>query len=266
MLRQVGDHAGGQRLDSWGLQVLTGLDQWTGPGGAECTGKSAAGSTAESTAESVAGSTAESVAEAVAEAAADCAIGLAADAVGLGDAAAAHRRFGGGGAPDRPVRSAAVACPRPAGLGGRRGGAAYRASSRRIGRLPAIVTRLGAGRRAAPRRESLLFLGVAQLEVARDGRSAAAVEVLRRSAMLAEGLGLLPLVWPARAVLGAALTAGLAAGLAAGADGSATGASAREAQESLDTARATVVAIAADLPPWLRDAWLRRPDIEALFA
>ncbi|MGZ4664835.1 MAG: hypothetical protein ACXV5Q_07245 [Frankiaceae bacterium] len=127
---------------------------------------------------------------------------------------------------------------------------------------------LASERAGAPRHvaKSLLFLGVAQLEVARDGRSAAAVEVLRRSAMLAEGLGLLPLVWPARAVLGAALTAGLAAGLAAGADGSATGASAREAQESLDTARATVVAIAADLPPWLRDAWLRRPDIEALFA
>ena len=68
-----------------------------------------------------------------------------------------------------------------------------------------------------------------------------------------------------------ALAAGVGCGrwlraLAAGADGSATGAAAGEAQESLDTARATEVAVAADLPPPLREAWLCRPDIEALFA
>ena len=219
LLRQVGDHAGGESLDRWGLDVLAGL--------------------------AVAG----------AEAWADCAIGWAADAVGLGQAEVAMQRLQA--AADHVAR-----CPPEQWRVRVRLGWAVAEVALLTGRPGDAVTAsrqavLGAERARAPRHvaKSLLFLGVAQLEAADDGAAPVAVGVLRRSAMLAEELGLLPLVWPARAVLGAAL-----------ATGATSSAAAREAQESLESARAAVRTIAAGLPPALRQAWLTRPDIEALLA
>lgn len=101
----------------------------------------------------------------------------------------------------------------------------------------------------APRHvaKSLLFLGVAEVE---QGDRAAAVATLRRAATLAESLGCLPLAWPSRAMLGAVL-----------------GAEAPdEAERSLAGARSAVLAIADDLPDDLRAEWLARPDIAALLA
>ena len=71
---------------------------------------------------------------------------------------------------------------------------------------------------------------------------------LRRAAGLAESLGAVPLVWPARAVLGALI-----------------GSSApEEGAKALDSARSVVRQIAADLPePYARD-FLARQDIVAL--
>lgn len=100
----------------------------------------------------------------------------------------------------------------------------------------------------APRHVSkgLLFLGVSRLEAGRPE----AVADLNRSAVLAESLGCLPLVWPSRAMLGA---------LQAEQDPAAS-------DRSLAAARSAVLAIAGDLPPVQRTAWLERPDIAALLA
>ncbi|HET7407619.1 MAG TPA: hypothetical protein VFJ21_10855 [Mycobacteriales bacterium] len=96
----------------------------------------------------------------------------------------------------------------------------------------------------APRHvaKGLLFQGVARLEAG----SPAAVETLRRAATLAEGLGALPVSWPARALLGALL----------GDD--------PEAAASFAAAREAVSAIADDLREDLRRQWLARPDVAAL--
>lgn len=105
---------------------------------------------------------------------------------------------------------------------------------------------VGAEENRAPRHVSkgLLFLGVSRLQ-------AGAPEVapaLSRSAALAEGLGCLPLVWPARAMLGA---------LIAETDPA-------ESDRCLAAARAAVLTIAGDLPDTQRTGWLGRPDIAAL--
>jgi len=99
----------------------------------------------------------------------------------------------------------------------------------------------------APRHvaKSLLFAGVAHLQGGQQGEATA---TLRRAATLAESLGCLPLVWHARAVLGALL---------AGTDDA-------ESARSLAAARSAVLTIAADLPEDLRDQWLDRPDVSAL--
>ena len=99
----------------------------------------------------------------------------------------------------------------------------------------------------APRHvaKGLLFLGVAQVQAG----SEEAPTTLRRAATLAESLEALPLVWPARAVLGALL----------GEEDPA------ESARSLAAARSAVLGIAADLPPGVRDSWLARPDVAALF-
>ncbi|MDQ1703040.1 MAG: hypothetical protein QOF57_2292 [Frankiaceae bacterium] len=99
----------------------------------------------------------------------------------------------------------------------------------------------------APRHvaKGLLFLGVAQVQAG----SEEAANTLRRAATLAESLETLPLVWPARAVLGA---------LQLEADPA-------ESARSLAAARSAVLGIAADLPPGVRDSWLARPDVAALF-
>lgn len=109
----------------------------------------------------------------------------------------------------------------------------------------AAVTRAeGSG---APRHvaKGLLFQGVA-LATAGDDEQAAAT--LARAATLAESLGTLPLRWPSRAVLGALLAH------------SAPG----ESADCLAAARDTVAAIAADLPADLAEGWLARPDVAAL--
>jgi hypothetical protein len=127
----------------------------------------------------------------------------------------------------------------------------------------------GAEQARAPRHvaKSLLFLGVAQLQAAGGGPAPTAVGVLRRSAVLAEQLRQLPLEWPARAVLGAALAGGAAADVPGSMPcGGGAGAAAREAHECLKHARIAVRTIAADLPPALRGAWLARPDIRAVLA
>ena len=98
----------------------------------------------------------------------------------------------------------------------------------------------------APRHvaKGLLYLGLAQL----SGDSPDAVQTLRRAATLAESLGTVPLVWPARALLGALLMEVDAA----------------ESDRSLAAARSAVLAIAGDLPPGVRTDWLARPDVAAL--
>ncbi len=108
----------------------------------------------------------------------------------------------------------------------------------------AAVKRAENGR--APRHvaKGLLLLGIAQV----SGGLPEAATTLRRSATFAESLGVLPLVWPARALLGALV-----------ADHDRV-----ESDRSLAAARSAVLAIAGDLPPGVRADWLGRPDIAAL--
>ncbi len=102
----------------------------------------------------------------------------------------------------------------------------------------------------APRHvaKGLLLLGLAQVA----GGQAEAVATLRRSATFAESLGVLPLVWPSRALLGAMLAEGT------------TDSELAESAKSLSAARSAVLVIASDLPPGVRGEWLGRPDITAL--
>ena len=178
------------------------------------------------------------------EAAFACLLGLAADAVGLNDAATAHEHADAAERllPDRPTEwwrqrvrldwvRAEIALleedPETA-----------------VDAAEAAVER--AERARAPRHvaKSLLFQGVSQIQNADlDGAAA-----LRRSATLAEGLGALPLVWPSRALLGALLADSDAA----------------ESATSLGAARSAVLAIAGDLPDGLREEWLARDEISAL--
>lgn len=110
--------------------------------------------------------------------------------------------------------------------------------------MPAISSAEVSG---APRHvaKSLLFLGVAQVQ---EGHLDEAEGTLRRAATLAESLGTVPLLWPARALLGALLGERSPA----------------EAAKSLAAARGAVIAIADDLPEDLRAVWLDRPDVTAL--
>lgn len=178
------------------------------------------------------------------EGAFDCTLGLAADAVGLADAetAAAELETAAALVPTRAdewwrqrvrldwVRAeVAMLTDQPAAAG-----------------LAAAAAVERAERSRAPRHvaKGLLFLGVSQLH----GGSDEAVATLRRAATLAEGLGAVPLVWPARALLGALL---------ADADGA-------ESDRSLAAARTAVLGIAGDLPGEMRAEWLGRPDVVAL--
>jgi len=100
----------------------------------------------------------------------------------------------------------------------------------------------------APRHvaKGLLFHGVALVKVDDHLRAA---DVLRRSAMLSERVGALPLLWPARGVLGALIQH----------------LHPEEAADAFESAKATIQAIAGDLPDSYADDLLRRPDIVALF-
>ena len=98
----------------------------------------------------------------------------------------------------------------------------------------------------APRHvaKGLLFQGVAEVQ----SGAPQATATLRRAATLAEGLQALPVAWQARALLGALL---------AGNPG-------EESSRSLAAARSTVLTMAGDLPADMRDEWLERPNVSAL--
>jgi hypothetical protein len=178
------------------------------------------------------------------EAGFDALLGLAADAVGLGDAGTAAGR----------LDEASTLC------GDR---ADWWRQRVRLGWVRAEVALLEgrpedaftaaheavdlAEHSGAPRHvtKGLLFQGVAQVEA---GHLAEAAALLRRAGLLAESLGTLPLQWPARAVLGALLAEE----------------NPDESERALVAARRAVTAIADDLPEPLRADWLGRADVEAL--
>lgn len=177
------------------------------------------------------------------EAAFDCLLGLAADAVGAGRADDANTRF---------AQASAVAEQHGGDWWRQRVRLEWaRAEIALLGERPADAVAAataavgGAERARAPRHvaKGLLFQGVAELQCGLDEASG----TLRRAATLAENLGALPLVWQARALLGALL-----------ADVS------EEGVRSLAAARSAVLTIATDLPAELRDEWLARPNVSAL--
>ena len=178
------------------------------------------------------------------EAGFDALLGLAADAVGLGDPGAASTRLAeatslAGGRAEwwrQRVRLGWVRAE--VALLEARPEDAVTAATEAID----LAEQSGAPRHVA---KGLLFLGVAQLEAGRPGDAAG---VLRRAGLLAESLGTLPLQWPVRAVLGALLAADAP----------------EESAVALESARRAVTAIADDLPEELRAEWLARPDVEAL--
>lgn len=176
----------------------------------------------------------------------DAVLGLAADAIGLGDQGTAETRLAEatelvGGRADwwrQRVRlgwvqaEVALLVQAPAD--------AVQAAHASV----ELAERSGAPRHVA---KGLLFQGVAQVEM---GRTTEAAATLRRAALLAESLGTLPLQWPVRAVLGA---------LVADTDQA-------ESARSLATARSVVQRIAQDLPADLQSEWLARADVAALLA
>jgi tetratricopeptide (TPR) repeat protein len=182
--------------------------------------------------------------EGAGEAGFDALLGLAADAVGLGD---------GGTAAARLAEAAALAEGRAEWWRQRVRLGWVRAEVALLdGRPEAAVTAAHeavdlAEHSGAPRHvaKGLLFLGVGQLEA---GRPEEAAGVLSRAGLLAESLGTLPLQWPVRAVLGALLAADRP----------------EDSARALSSARRAVTAIAANLPEDLRAQWLARPDVEAL--
>lgn len=174
----------------------------------------------------------------------DAVLGLAADAVGLGDADAARAHLD---------EAAALVGERTdwwrqrVRLGWVRAEVALLTGDPQAATEAATASVELAEATGAPRHvaKGLLFLGVAQVEA---DRAAEAAATLRRAALLAESLATLPLQWPVRAVLGALL---------AGTDDA-------ESDRSLSAARAAVETIAAELPESLRAEWLERPDVQAL--
>jgi hypothetical protein len=179
------------------------------------------------------------------EAVFDCRLGLASDAVGLGERDIAHTELGvaAGLAEAHPdwwrqrVRLDWVRAE--IALLDEDPEAAQEAAAEAIDRAELAK---------APRHvaKGLLFLGVAQ---AQSG-SPDTLTTLRRAATLAEQLGTTPLIWPARALVGAMLVD----------EDPATSA------HSLQGARSAVLSIAGDLPDDVREEWLARPDIEALLS
>ena len=187
-----------------------------------------------------------SLAEGAPEALFDAHLGLAADAVGLDDLASAQTELAAAaglvqGRADwwrQRVRldwvAAEVALLREDPV----------TAAHAAGRAVTLAETSGAPRHVA---KGLLFQGVA---LAQSGDEAGAAATLRRAGTLAESLGALPLVWPSRAVLGALVAEEHPA----------------EAQVALTSARDTVRALAADLPPEVAATWLARPDLAALLA
>ncbi len=180
------------------------------------------------------------------EACFDAVLGLAADSVGLGDVAVAEAALAeaAGLAEGRSdwwrqrVRLDWVRAE-IALLTERSDEAVTRATA-----AVALAEASGAPRHVA---KGLLFCGVAQVQ---RGDLDEAAGSLRRAATLADSLGCIPLVWPARAVLGALVAPTLPA----------------ESAAALGSARAVVRQIAEDLPGDYAEDWLARPDIAALLA
>jgi tetratricopeptide (TPR) repeat protein len=174
----------------------------------------------------------------------DANLGLASDAVGLGDLDAARAALATadtlvGGQPAGSWRQRSR-------LGWTRAEVALLADEPQEAAVVAAAAVEEAERARAPRHvaKGLLFQGVAEVSAG----APAAIATLRRAATLAEGLGALPVVWQARALLGALLA----------------GSPADESARSLAAARSAVLTIAADLPANLRDEWLARPNVSAL--
>jgi tetratricopeptide (TPR) repeat protein len=180
----------------------------------------------------------------VGEAGFDALLGLAADAVGLGEADSARDNLERAGA---LVGDHAEWWRQRVRLDWVRAEVALlegdpAAAIKAAGAAVDLAEHSGAPRHVA---KGLLFHGVAQVEAGQPEEAAA---TLRRGSLLAESLGTLPLLWPARAVLGALLA----------------GSNPAESTRCLDSARRAVDAIAADLPDTLRDDWLTRADVAAL--
>jgi hypothetical protein len=174
----------------------------------------------------------------------DCRLGLAADAVGRGDATTA--------AAELARASALIPAPESGWWRPRVRLDWVRAEvALLVDRAPDAVAASAAavaraGQASAPRHlaKSLLFLGVSQGQMGNP----AAVATLTRAARLAADIGAWPLVWPAEAVLATQL---------AGADPA-------RSRSHRAAARAVVTQIAAGLPTLLRAEWLTAPDIAAL--
>lgn len=185
------------------------------------------------------------LADAQPEALFDASLGLASDAIGLSEAPAAQRHL---------ADAEALAATRDdwwrqrVRAGWVRAELALLAGDPAAAASAASAAVTAAEQARAPRHvaKGLLFLGVAQLHEVGD----AAAGTLRRAATLAEGVGSLPVSWPARALL---------ATLLAGQDPSA-------AEECARAARAAVQSIAADLPPALRADWLARPEVASVLS
>ena len=74
------------------------------------------------------------------------------------------------------------------------------------------------------------------------------MDLLARAAVLAEGLGARPFVWPSRGLLGALQAS----------------AAPEESERNLESARAVIRDMSADLAPLLADEWLARRDFRTL--
>ena len=178
------------------------------------------------------------------EAVFDCTLGVASDAVGMQDLPNARTAFA--------TAESLVAAHddewwrQRVRLGWARAEVALLADEPAQAATAASESVEGAERARAPRHvaKGLLFQGVAELSAG----SPEAPSTLRRAATLAEGLGALPVVWQARALLGALVV----------------GSAPEESARSLAAARSAVLTIAADLTPELREDWLARPNVSAL--
>lgn len=184
------------------------------------------------------------LAEGMSEAVFDCTLGLATDAVGLGDLETARRRLAEA---EQLVASHDQEWWRQrVRYDWARAEVALLADEppEAVAAASASVERAEQAR--APRHvaKGLLFQGVAELQAG----SPDAPGTLRRAATLAEGLAALPVTWQARALLGALLA----------------GTAPEESSRSLAAARSAVLTIAGDLPAELREEWLDRPNVSAL--
>lgn len=178
------------------------------------------------------------------EAAFDCMLGLASDAVGLGNLDDAQMRFAQ--ASSIVESHGADWWRQRARLGWAKAEISMLLERHDEARAAAIEAVAVAERSRAPRHvaKGLLFQGVAEVQAGQ----AEATSTLRRAATLAEGLSALPLVWQARALLGALLSFE----------------DSEDGPKSLAAARSAVLSIAGDLPPDLRAEWLERPNVSAL--